>query len=87
VGAATAALAAWWPKSDQSLGLPESASETSALLSSEVVVATAAEVPHLAVPAAPTEHASLLYTYCLTSVECNHTSEPILQILQHKKRV
>jgi hypothetical protein len=51
------------------------------------MVATAAEVPHLAVPAAPAEHASLLYICCLTSAEGNHTLELILQILQHKKRV
>jgi hypothetical protein len=37
--------------------------------------------------AAPAEHAFLLCTYFLTSAECNHTSELILQILQHKKRV
>jgi hypothetical protein len=86
VGAA-AALAAWWPESNQSPGLAESASETSSLLSSGVVVATAAEVPHLAVPAAPSKHASLLCACCLTSAEGNHTSELILQILQHKKRV
>jgi hypothetical protein len=87
VGPAAAALAAWRPESDQSLGLPGSASESSALLSSGAVVATAAKVPHLAVPAAPARHASLLYAYCLTSAEGNHTSELILQILQHKKRV
>jgi hypothetical protein len=75
VGAAATALATWRQESDQSLGLPESASETSALLSLGAVVATAAEVPHLAVPAAPTEHASLLCTCCLTSAKCNHTSE------------
>jgi hypothetical protein len=75
VGAAAAALVAWQPESDQSPGLPESASETSALLSLGAVVATATKVPHLAVPAAPTEHASLLCTYCLTSAEDNHTSE------------
>jgi hypothetical protein len=80
-------VAAWRPESDQSLGLSESASETSTLLSSRAVVASADEVPHLAVPAAPAEHAFLLRVYCLTSVECNHTLELILQILQHKKRV
>jgi hypothetical protein len=72
VGVAAATLAAWRPESNQSLGLHGSASETSALLSSGVVVATAAEVPHLAVPAAPAEHAFLLCACCLTSVECNH---------------
>jgi hypothetical protein len=36
---------------------------------------------------APAEHAFLLCACSLTSAECNHTSELILQILQHKKRV
>jgi hypothetical protein len=87
MGAATTALTAWRPESNQSPGLPESASETSALLSLRAVVTSVAEVPHLAVPAAPAEHASLLCAYFLTSAQGNHTSEPILQILQHKKRV
>jgi hypothetical protein len=64
-----AVAAAWRLESDQLLGLPESASETYAPLSSGVVVATTAEVPHLAVLAAPAEHASLLYACCLTSAE------------------
>jgi hypothetical protein len=51
------------------------------------VAAAAAGVPHPAELAAPVEHAFLIYAYFLTSVECNHTSELILQILQHKKRV
>jgi hypothetical protein len=79
--------AAWWPESVQLLGLPESASETFVLLSSGAVVATAVEVPHLTVLAAPAEHASLLCACCLTSAEYNHISELILQILEHKKRV
>jgi hypothetical protein len=87
VEAAAVALAAWRPKSDQSPGLPESALETSALLSSGAVVATATEVPHLAVSVAPAEHASLLCACCLTSTECNHISELVSQILQLKKRV
>jgi hypothetical protein len=87
VGAATAALSSWQPESDQSLGLPESASETSALLSLGAVEATAAGVPHPAVSAALAGHASLLCSCGLTSAEGNHTSEQILQILQHKKRV
>jgi hypothetical protein len=77
VGAIAAALAAWPLESDQLPGLPESASETSALLSSGAVVATVAEVPHLAVPTAPAEHASLLCACCLTSAERNHTSKLI----------
>jgi hypothetical protein len=63
---------------------PESASRTSALLSSGAVVATAAGVPHLAVMAALAEHTFLLCACCLTCAEFNHTSE---LILQHKKRV
>jgi hypothetical protein len=51
------------------------------------VAAAATGVPHPAELAAPTEHAFLLCAYFLTSAECNHTSELILQILQHKKRV
>jgi hypothetical protein len=43
---AAAAPIAWLPGSDQLPELPESASETSTLLSSGVVVATAAGVPH-----------------------------------------
>jgi hypothetical protein len=82
-----AVAVAWLPESNQLLGLPESTLETSALLSSEAAVATAAEVPHLAVLAAPAEHVSLLYACCLTSTKCNYTSELILQIFQHKKRV
>ena len=85
MGAATTALTAWRPESNQSPGLPESASETSALLSSRVVVATAARVPHLVVPAALAGNASLLFACCLTSAEGNHTSKLILQIFQHKK--
>jgi hypothetical protein len=52
-----------------------------------VVLTTIAEVPHLDVPAGPAKHASLLYACCLTSAEGNHTSELILKILLHKKRV
>jgi hypothetical protein len=78
VGAAVAAPVAWLLESNQSLGLPKSASETSALLSLGVVVATTVGVPHPAVPAALARHASLLYVYCLTSVEGNHTPVSIL---------
>jgi hypothetical protein len=87
VGAAAVALSASRPESNQSPRLPESASETSALLSWRVVGATSTEVPHLAVPAAPAEHSSLLYARGLTSAEGNHTLELTLQILQHKERV
>jgi hypothetical protein len=74
------AAAEWRPESDQWLELPESASRTSALSSSGAVVAAVAGVPHPAVLPAPAEHAFLLYACCLTSVECNHTSESILQL-------
>ena len=84
--AAVVAAAEWRPESDRWLELPESALGTSALLSSGAVVATAAKVPHLAVLAAPAEHAFLLCACSLTSAECNHTSELIWQILQHKER-
>jgi hypothetical protein len=76
----TAAVAEWRPESDRWLELPESASGTSAQWTSGAGVAVAG-VPH------PAEHAFLLCAYFLTSAECNHTSELILQILQLKKRV
>jgi hypothetical protein len=78
---AAAALVARRPESDQSPGLLEFASKTSAPWSLGVVVATAAEVPHLTVHAAPAEHTSLLCTCCLTSAVGNDTSELISQIL------
>ena len=87
MGADAAAAAEWRPESDQWIELPKFASRTSALWSSGAVVATAAGVPRLAVLVAPVEHAFLLWACCLTSAECNHTSELILQTLQHKKRV
>jgi hypothetical protein len=40
-----------------------------------------AGVPHPAERLAPAEHAFLLCTYSLTSAECNHTSELVLQVL------
>jgi hypothetical protein len=47
----------------------------------------AAGASHPAEQLAPAEHAFLLCACSLTSAECNDTSELILQILQHKKRV
>jgi hypothetical protein len=86
--AAAAAAAKWRPESDQWLELPESASETSARWTSGAGAAGAvAGVPHPPELAAPAEHAFLLCACFLTSAERNHTSELILQILQHKKRV
>jgi hypothetical protein len=83
-----AAAGEWRPESDQWLELPGSASGTSARWTSGAGAAAAvAEVPLPAERYAPAEHAFLLCAYFLTSAECNHTSELILQILQHKKRV
>jgi hypothetical protein len=75
-----AATAEWRPESDQWLELPESTSRTSTRWSSGVGVAAAAGVPLPAGQTAPAEHAFLLCACCLTSTECNHTSELILQL-------
>jgi hypothetical protein len=81
---AIAAAAEWRPESNRWLGLPESASGTSARCTSGARAAVAvAGVPHPVELAAPAEHAFLLCACSLTSAECNHTSELILQILQH----
>jgi hypothetical protein len=86
--AAAAAAAKWRPESNQWLELPESASETSARWTSGAGAAgAAAGAPHLAELPAPAEHAFLLCACFLTSTECNHTSELILQILQHEKSI
>jgi hypothetical protein len=78
---AAAAAAEWRPESDRWLELPESALGTSGRWSSEAVVVVAvARVPHPAKLAAPAEHAFLLCACFLTSPECNHTSELILQL-------
>jgi hypothetical protein len=88
VGPAAVAAAEWRLEFDRWLELPESTSETSARWTSGAgVVAAVAGVPLPAERLAPAEHAFLLCAYSLTSTECNHTSELILQILQHKKRV
>jgi hypothetical protein len=83
---AAAAAAEWRPESNQWLELPESASRTSARWSSRVVVAVAG-VPHPAGLHAPTEHTFLLCACCLTSAECNHASEPILQLAALEKSI
>jgi hypothetical protein len=77
---AAGAVAEWQPESDQWLELPESASRTSTRWLSGAVVAAADGVPHLAGLPAPAEHAFLLYGCCLTSAECNLTSELISQL-------
>jgi hypothetical protein len=83
-----AAAAEWRPESDRWPELPESTSGTSARWTSgEGAAVAVAGVPHPAELPTPAEHAFLLCACFPTSVECNHTSELILQILQHKKRV
>jgi hypothetical protein len=74
-------LAAWLPESAQWPALPESASRTSAPLTTGVVgeVVAVARVPRLAGHAAPAEHACQLGACCTTSVEGIHTSALILQ--------
>jgi hypothetical protein len=75
---AAAVAVEWRPESDRWLELPESALGTSARWSSGV--ATADGVPHPAGLPAPAEHAFVLCACFLTSAECNHTSELILQL-------
>jgi hypothetical protein len=70
-----AAAAEWWLESDQWIELPESTSIISARWSSGAVVAAADGVPHLAGLPAPADHTFLLCACCLTSAECNLTSE------------
>jgi hypothetical protein len=77
---------AWLSGSDQSLGLPESASETSARLSLGVV-ATAARVPYPGVPVALARHAFHLGACCQTSVESIHTSDLTLQSFSIRKDI
>jgi hypothetical protein len=87
VVAVVVAAAEWRPESDRWPELPKSASGTSARWTSGAGAAVAvAGVPHPAELLAPAEHAFLLCACFMTSAECNHTSEMILQILQHKKR-
>ena len=89
LAAVAAAATEWRPESDRWLELPESASETSARSTSGAGVGAAGAAAGAPPPVerlAPAEHAFLLYACSLTSAECNHTSELIWQILQHKKR-
>jgi hypothetical protein len=74
------AAAEWRPESDRWLELPESALGTSARWTSGAGVVAADGVPHPVGLPAPAEHAFLLCAYCLTSAECNHTSELILKL-------
>jgi hypothetical protein len=75
VGVAAAVPTALLLGSDQSLGLLESASGTSAQWSSGVVVATAAELYLPGVPAVLAEHALHLCACSQTSVESTHTHQ------------
>jgi hypothetical protein len=75
---AAAATAEWRPESDQWLELPESALRTSTRWSSAAMVAAADGVPLPTGLSAPAKHAFLLCACCMTSAECNHTSELIL---------
>jgi hypothetical protein len=70
-----AAPAALLLRSDQLLRLLGSASGTFGQWSSEVVVATTAELSPPGVSAAPDEHAMHLYACSQISVESTHTSD------------
>jgi hypothetical protein len=85
VGVAAAAPAASLLRSNQLLGLLESASGTSAQLSSGV--ATAAEMPPPGLPAAPAEHTLHLCACSQTSVESTHTSDLTLQSFSIRKDI
>jgi hypothetical protein len=88
VGVAAAAPAALLLGSDQSHGLLDSASRTSAQLSSGVAVATAAaELPPPGVPVAPVEHTLHLSACSQTSVESTHKSDLTLQSFSTRKDI
>jgi hypothetical protein len=87
VGVAAAALATSLLGSDQLLGLPESASGTSAQWSSGVAVATDAELHLPGVPAVLAEHALHLCDSSQTSVESTHTSDLTLQSFSIRKDI
>jgi len=76
--------AAWLPESAQWPALPESASRTSAPLTSGVVGEAASVVPP-AGHAALAEHACCIGACCQTSVEDIHTSALILQPFSIRK--
>jgi hypothetical protein len=73
--------------SDQLPGLLGSASRTSAQWSSGVVVATAAGLLPLGVPAALAVHASHLCAYSQTSVGITHISDLTLQSFSIRKDI
>jgi hypothetical protein len=87
VRVAAAAPTALLLKFDQSLGLLESASGTTAQWSSGVAVATAAELPPPGVPAAPAEHAFHFCAYSQTSIESTHISDLTLQSFSIRKYI
>jgi hypothetical protein len=82
---AAAAAVEWRPEFDRWLELPESASRTSARWSSGAGMAAADGVPLPAGLPAPAEHTFLLCACYLTSTECNHISELILQACSIRK--
>jgi hypothetical protein len=84
VGVTATAPAALPLRSDQSLGLLESASGTSAQRSLGVVVATAAAPGE---PAAPVEHALHLGACSQTYVESTHTSNLTLRSFSIRKDI
>jgi hypothetical protein len=87
VGVASAALAASLLGSDQSLGLLESASGTSAQWSSGVVVATAADLHLPGLPTVLAKHALHLSACSQTSVESTHTLDLTLQSFSTRKYI
>jgi hypothetical protein len=87
VRVAAVAPAALLLRSNQLLGLLESASGTSAQWSSGVAVETAAELPPPRVPAAPAEHTLHLGVCSQTSVESTHKSDPTLQSFSIRKDI
>jgi hypothetical protein len=88
VGVAAAAPAASLLRSDQLLGLLESASGTFAQWSSVVAVATATAELHLpGVPAVLAEHALHLCACSQTSVEITHISDLTLLLFSIRKDV
>jgi hypothetical protein len=87
VGVAAVVLAASLLKSNQLLGLLESASETFAQWSSVVAVATTAELHLPRVPAVLAEHALHLCACSQTSVESTHTSDLTLQSFNIRKDI
>jgi hypothetical protein len=83
---AAAAPGALLLRSDQLLGLLESALGTFAQYSSGVAVATAAKLPPPGMPAAPAKHAFHFCVCSQTTVESTHVSDLTLQSFSIRKR-